>query len=102
MDDLRPKVLEIIGQSVGDLNDFRPDDDKLEFAEELVLFGRDSKIDSLDLVSVITEVEEALSDTFDVDISLTDDRALAHQPSPFDSVKNLADYIVETMSQEVH
>lgn len=102
MDDLRPKVLEIIGQSVEDLNDFRPDDDVLEFNEDMVLFGRQSKIDSLDLVSVITAVEEALSDRFDVDISLTDDRALAHQPSPFDSVRNLANYIVDTMSQEAH
>lgn len=102
MDDMRSKVLEIIGQSVDDLNNFRPDDDPLEFNEDMVLFGRQSRIDSLDLVSVITAVEEALSDRFDVDISLTDDRALAHQPSPFDSVRNLADYIVETMSQEAY
>ncbi len=101
MGDQRSEILEVIADAVEVLNDFRTENDKLTFSEDLVLFGRESQIDSLDLVSVITDVEETLSDKFDVDISLTDDRALAHQPSPFDSVKNLADYIIEAMNREV-
>lgn len=95
----RDEVLEVIAEAVLGLNDFRTDSDQLSFSESLVLFGPVSTIDSLDLVSVITEVEEALSDRYDVTIYLTDDRALAHTPSPFDSVGNLADYIILTLQE---
>lgn len=90
----RAKALSLIEASVNELNQFREDGEKVVFHEELVLFGQGSNIDSLDLVSIITDVEEALADEFDLDLSLTDDRALAHIPSPFDSVGNLASFIV--------
>jgi hypothetical protein len=59
------------------------------------LFGSDVRLDSLDLVSVITDLEEALSDQLDYFLSLTDDAALSREISPFDTIGTLLDYCEE-------
>ena len=63
--------------------------------EAFHLFGSDARLDSLDLVSVITDLEEALSDQLDYFLSLTDDAALSREISPFDTIGTLLDYCEE-------
>lgn len=63
--------------------------------EAFPLFGFDARLDSLDLVSVITDLEEALSDQLGYFLSLTDDAALSRDISPFDTIKTLLDYCEE-------
>ena len=63
--------------------------------EAFPLFGSDARLDSLDLVSVITDLEEALSDQLDYFLSLTDDAALSREISPFDTIGTLLDYCEE-------
>jgi acyl carrier protein len=62
------------------------------------LFGSDVRLDSLDLVSVITDLEEALSDQLDYFLSLTDDAALSREISPFDTIGTLLDYCEELIA----
>ena len=63
--------------------------------EAFPLFGSDARLDSLDLVSVITDLEVALSDQLDYFLSLTDDAALSREISPFDTIGTLLDYCEE-------
>ena len=63
--------------------------------EAFPLFVSDARLDSLDLVSVITDLEEALSDQLDYFLSLTDDAALSREISPFDTIGTLLDYCEE-------
>ena len=63
--------------------------------EAFPLFGSDARLDSLDLVSVITDLEEELSDPLDYFLSLTDDAALSREISPFDTIGTLLDYCEE-------
>jgi hypothetical protein len=63
--------------------------------EAFPLFGSDARLDSLDLVSVITDLEEALSDQLEYFLSLTDDAALSREISPFDTIGTLLDYCDE-------
>ena len=63
--------------------------------EAFPLVGSDARLDSLDLVSVITDLEEALSDQLDYFLSLTDDAALSREISPFDTIGTLLDYCEE-------
>ena len=63
--------------------------------EAFPLFGSDARLVSLDLVSVITDLEEALSDQLDYFLSLTDDAALSREISPFDTIGTLLDYCEE-------
>lgn len=90
----------IIRDAVLQLNSFRKEGDAIEFSENFVLFGPGAVIDSLDLVNVITEVEESISDEFDLALSLTDDRAMTREVSPYDSVSTLKEYVLELLSEK--
>lgn len=76
------------------------DDQKINVNEETVLFGELSLIDSLSLVSVIVDLEMIFSDELGIDFSLTDDRAMTREISPFDSVNTLVDYILEIINEK--
>lgn len=78
-----------------ELVDTLPDDQKFTADIGTKLFGQGSSIDSLTLVSFIVELESKFSDKYNIDLVLTDDRAMTRTKSPFDSVADLRDYIAE-------
>lgn len=57
------------------------------------LFGKDSDLDSLGLVNLIVNVEEAINDKYDTNLSLADEKAMSQKRSPFHTVETLSDYI---------
>lgn len=63
------------------------------------LYGSNSDLDSLNLVILISEVEERASDLLDIDLLLADERAMSMTRSPFRRVETLADYI-HALAQE--
>ena len=87
-------VLEVIFKALNNLNDELDDSDKFEVNENTCLFGADAELDSLSLVSVIVDVEGDISDLLGHSISLTDDRAMSQEISPFFNVKSLLAYIM--------
>lgn len=91
-------VREIVFQALRVLNDELPEDQRVEISDETLLFGGESTIDSLSLVSVIVDVETEVGDRFRP-IALTDDRAMSREPSPFTSVGALVEYIVELLGE---
>ena len=93
------KVEEIILAALADVNDEQPDDEKFEVGPSTALFGADAEIDSLSLVSLIVDVETALNVDFDLPVSLTDDRAMTREVSPFTDVQALKDYILELAAE---
>ena len=93
------QVEEMILTALRDVNDELPDDEKVEITPTTALFGPDAKIDSLSLVSLIVDVETALNVDHDLPISLTDDRAMTREVSPFDDVQALKDYILELAAE---
>lgn len=76
------------------LNTERPPDDQLEISRETPILGADSRIDSLALVFLITDLEAALKDRHGVEVSLMSDEALQLEQSPFRNVSTLRDFIV--------
>jgi acyl carrier protein len=50
-------------------------------------------LDSLGTVTLIAELEERISEEYDVDLVLADERAMSQKTSPFRSVKSLIIYI---------
>ncbi len=78
-----------------DLVDTLPNDQKFTPQINTKLFGAGSPIDSLTLVSFIVELESIFSSEYNTEIVLTDDRAMTREKSPFESVDELANYIVE-------
>jgi acyl carrier protein len=93
-------IEELILGALNDVNDEQPEDERIEVGPSTPLFGPNAQIDSLALVSVIVDVETALNVDYDLPISLTDDRAMTREISPFDDVQTLKDYIVELVAEQ--
>lgn len=68
--------------------------------EDLRLFGGESLLDSLGLVSLIVLIEEEIEDKYNLSIVLADEKAMSRRTSPFARVSYLVDYIFEVLNQE--
>ncbi len=95
----RDAVLGIIFQALKSVNDERGPDEQLDIGPNTILFGNDAVLDSLSLVSVIVDVEAAVSETSGRDVVLTDDRAMSQEVSPFSDVTSLTAYILLLLSE---
>lgn len=99
MTDRRDEVLRIVLEALESLNQELDAGAQIEIGPVTPLFGPDATLDSLSLVSVIVDVETALTIKYDAPISLTDDRAMSRAISPFDDVRTLTDYILELLAE---
>jgi len=95
----KDKIYEIVINQVNELVDTMPDDQKFEVSKDTILFGNNSNIDSLSLVSLIVDLEGLFAAEHNIDLSLTDDRAMTREQSPFDNITTLVDYIDELVSE---
>lgn len=95
----RDAVHAIIFQALKNVNDERGPEEQLEIGLDTSLFGSDAVLDSLSLVSVIVDVEAAVSEASGRDVVLTDDRAMSQDVSPFSNVNSLTAYILFLLSE---
>ncbi|MEO6280703.1 hypothetical protein [Roseateles sp.] len=91
-------VLDAIYQALRTLNEERGPGEQIAVGPSTCLFGEGSALDSLSLVSVIVDLETAVSDQFGKPISLTDDKAMSRDPVPFTDVIALKTYILELLA----
>jgi acyl carrier protein len=94
------KISEIVISNVSSLVETLPDDQKFIVDINTKLFGKDANIDSLSLVSIIVDLETIFSDDYNIEISLTDDRAMMRKISPFESISTLVNYIDELINEQ--
>lgn len=94
----KDRALEIVLAALANANDELDEAEKIAVAADTQLFGADAQINSLTLVSLIVDVEQALDDETGQAISLTDEQAMNREPSPFRNADTLSDYIVELSS----
>lgn len=69
--------------------------------EQTRLFGGSGQLDSLGLVSLIVNIEEAIDDEFGISLILADEKAMSRRNSPFLRISNLIDYIHELINDEL-
>lgn len=96
---MNERVLDCLYAAIDEINLERADKPPLAKALDTPIHGSDSGLDSLGLVNFVVAAEEMVEERFGVSIVLADDRSLAQEPSPFRSVRTLAEY-VETLLQE--
>ena len=89
----KPQIAEIVYRAIDELNDSLEENAKLEKSSEQVLFGSDTSLDSLGLVNLIVGVESILSEDLELELTLTDEKAMSQTQSPFRTVATLVDYI---------
>jgi len=83
----------VILKALTNINSERSDSNQFIVDLSTRLFGADSVLDSFSLVSVIVDIETELSEKTGLDISLTDDKAMMQDVSPFTDVNSLTAYI---------
>jgi acyl carrier protein len=94
------EIFIVVTSTIKSLVDTLPDEQKFKVEENTKLFGEGSIINSLSLVSIIVDLETTFSIDYGFDISLTDDRAMMKEKSPFESVSALVDYIDELVNEK--
>jgi acyl carrier protein len=67
--------------------------------EKTKIFGTNGVLDSVGIVFLITELEEKISDDFNCDITLADEKAMSQVTSPFRNVETLAKYIEQLVTE---
>tara|TARA_R110001632_G_scaffold63318_2_gene151358 strand:+ start:11212 stop:11487 length:276 start_codon:yes stop_codon:yes gene_type:complete len=85
-------TLHIIFEAIDEIN-LGLEDVQMEKNEETVIFGRESVLDSMDLVHLISLIEEKIEDEIGDYISIADENAMSLEVSPFKTVKTLNEYI---------
>ena len=79
--------------------DFELDQEE-DISPETRLIGPQSGISSITLVALIAEIEDAISDKFEKEIVLADERAMSLKQSPFRRISTLVDYIAERINNK--
>lgn len=91
-------ICDVVLNHVKMLNETLSPEKQFEINLNTIIFGKGSSIDSLSLVSLIIDLEMSFSEEFGHTISLTDDRAMTREISPFDTITSLTDYIYELVN----
>jgi acyl carrier protein len=94
------EIKQIILSALEVINQERSEVERFTATGDTGLFGADGVLDSLELVSLIVDVETAVADVTGNQISLTDDRAMNQPEYPFGSVSLLTRYIEKLLSED--
>lgn len=96
----RNAVLALITESLRDLYEQNGVTTDSEPDEGTYLIGRRALLDSLGLVTLIVDLEQKIEETFDVTLTLANERAMSQKNSPFLTVGSLADYICALINEQ--
>jgi acyl carrier protein len=89
------EVQDLVLRAMQNANVARMPDAQLTISPDAPLFGPGSALDSLGLVSLLIDIEDALRDR-GIEVMLSDARAMSQKRSPFRSVAALVAFIQET------
>lgn len=90
---MRENIENLIIEALKDFEDTLSEDVVLNLNSSTRLYGANGILDSLALVSLIADLEDKISQTFDKDIVLADEKAMSQKTSPFRSIETLTSYI---------
>ncbi len=94
------QVTSAISEAIDDLN-LQLDPNKHISADlSTPLYGMDSHLDSLDLVTLIVSTEQKIEDKIGIRIILANETALSMRKSPFRTVQTLRDYAVSLLEEK--
>lgn len=97
---MEEKVKKIIIDAIEELNEQLEVNQKIEYKEDLKLVGSKSVLDSISFVTLVAIIEDLISERFDQNIVIVNDKAFSQERSPFYSVTTLSNYIVDLIKEE--
>jgi len=93
-------ALQVVYESIADLNQQLPPGQRIEKSPATVLFGEDGKLDSLGLANLIVITEQRIEEFFGFAIGLTEDDPFSPSTGHFRTVQSLATYISQSAARE--
>ena len=93
----RSQIQTIVLDALHMANQAREDDKQLTVSPDAPLFGDSGQLDSLGLVALIIDIEEALAEA-GYNVILTAERAMSRTQSPFKDVPSLVAYIEDCLA----
>jgi len=94
----KPAILELVLNAIEMTNNMREEDRQIPKSETTELYGANGNLDSMGLVAFLIDIEESLLDE-DIQITLSDERAMSQSKSPFRNVETLINYIDELIKE---
>lgn len=94
------KIKQIILDSLSELYTTLPESPTIEINENTQIYGKNSGLNSLNLVNLIVDIEEKINTEYDANIMLIDERAMSQTNSPFKNVQSLLDYIIILLKEQ--
>src|SRR5258708_2928103 len=91
------RVSKAVFSAVDELNTQLPAGVSVEKSLDAPLYGAGGKLESLDFVTLIMEVEEKINAEFGTDITIADENLLSKQKSPFSTLGTLTEYLSELL-----
>ena len=91
-------VIEVANKVMSEL----PEDERRTVSEKSSLLGGDSVFDSLNFVTFILDLEQAINRAKNVSITLADERAMSQPSNPFQAVSTLSIYIRMLLNEHIH
>jgi acyl carrier protein len=95
---LRSEVLQEIYQAIARVNEIRGLKDQIPCREDTLLYGPEGGLDSLGLVSLILDVEQAVNERTKAALTLADAQAMGLRRNPFRDVRSLADHVMSRLA----
>ncbi|MGQ9549601.1 MAG: hypothetical protein ACUVSY_13855 [Roseiflexus sp.] len=96
----RDTIVALIISSLRDLYEQNGINTDGNLSEETCLIGRRAALDSLGLVTLIVDLEQKIEETFDITLTLANERAMSQKHSPFLTVGSLATYICTLIDEQ--
>lgn len=90
-------VRDIIKQTVDELNEQL--DKKIDFTSDTKLIGKQAEVSSIELITLVTIIEELINDKINKDIRIVSDRAFSREHSLFRSIGTLTAFVEELVNE---
>jgi len=94
------RISKAVFAAVDEVNEQLPKGVHIEKSLDAPLYGASGKLESLDFVTLIMEVEEKINAEFGTDITIADDNLLSKEKSPFSTLGTLIEYLHELLHEQ--
>lgn len=90
---------QIVIQALELSNQSRSDDTQIPISDTCILFGQNGHLDSMALVALLMDIEDAFQEQ-DIDISLSDEKAMSLAHSPFKDIPSITQYVHDVIAAQ--
>jgi len=94
---MQDRIKYILVDALEEVSSLLPE--KINYSDDLVLWGTDGVFDSLALVNFIASVETMIADKLDKEVTIVSDKAFSKRNSPFKSMETFGNFIEELLGE---